>query len=138
MFRIRHAVVLPIAAVGCLLITACGSTAGASSAASSTPTQAVTIAASSPTATSASVAIPTSTAASAAIQKVNANTATEAELQAAFTAAGISSAARWAREVAEYRPYPTDDPTFAKLRGELAKYNPGQTTADQIVATLSL
>jgi hypothetical protein len=73
-----------------------------------------------------------------ATQKVNANTASQAELQAAFTAAGISNAARWAGEVVEYRPYPTEDPTFAKLRAELAKYNPGQTTVDQIVATLTL
>jgi hypothetical protein len=69
---------------------------------------------------------------------VNANTASVAELQRAFEAAGISGAARWAREVEEYRPYPTDDPTFAKLRRELAKYNPGPGVVDQIVATLSL
>jgi hypothetical protein len=120
MLRFRHALVLPIAAVGCLMLAACGPTAGASSAPSSAPTQAVT------------------TSAAVTTQKVNANTATQAELQAAFTAAGISSPAQWAREVAEYRPYPTDDPTFAKLRGELAKYNPSPATVDQIVATLAL
>jgi hypothetical protein len=60
------------------------------------------------------------------------------ELQKAFEAAGIPSAARWAREVEEYRPYPTDDPTFAKLRRELAKYNPAPGVVDQIIATLSL
>ena len=60
------------------------------------------------------------------------------ELQQAFQAAGIPAAARWAREVDEYRPYPTDDPSFAKLRAELAKYNPGQDVVDQIVATLTL
>jgi hypothetical protein len=72
------------------------------------------------------------------VATVNANTASVAELQRAFEAAGISNAARWAREVEEYRPYPTDDPTFAKLRRELAKYNPGPGVVDQIVATLSL
>jgi predicted lipid-binding transport protein (Tim44 family) len=133
MSRFSGAFGLTAAALGCLLISACGSAAGATSA----PVQPVTSAAS-PTATSASVTPSSSSPASAATQKVNANTATQAELQAAFTAAGINNAGRWAVEVAEYRPYPTDDPTFAKLRGELAKYNPGQATVDQIIATLSL
>jgi hypothetical protein len=70
--------------------------------------------------------------------KVDANKASISELQQAFEAAGISNAARWAREVDEYRPYPTDDPSFAKLRGELAKYNPGADTVNKIIATLSL
>ena len=77
-------------------------------------------------------------AAAATIAKVNANTASIPELQAAFEAAGISNAARWAREVDEYRPYPTNDPSFAKLRGELAKYNPGTETLEKILGTLSL
>jgi hypothetical protein len=86
-----------------------------------------------------SVASATPTAAtSAPTQKVNANTASVAELQAAFQAAGITNAARWAREVDEYRPYPTNDPSFAKLRQELAKYNPGTETVNRIVATLTL
>jgi len=34
------------------------------------------------------------------------------------------------------RPYPSDDPTFAKLRQNLAKYNPAPGVVDQIVATL--
>ncbi len=70
--------------------------------------------------------------------KVDANQATVAELQAAFEAAGISNAAKWAREVEEYRPYPTDDPSFAKLRSELAKYNPSPEVLTKILATLSL
>jgi hypothetical protein len=89
--------------------------------------------------TSPATTDPTTTAAPpAAAAKVSANDATRAELQAAFTAAGISSPAQWAREVEEYRPYPADDPTFAKLRQELAKYNPGLGVVDQIVATLAL
>lgn len=51
---------------------------------------------------------------------VNANTASVDELQAAFEAAGITNADKWAREVAEYRPYPAD-PTWAQLRQELSK-----------------
>ena len=132
MFRFRRALLLPLATLGCLLISACGAAAGASSAASTAVTQAP------PAATSATATTPSPGSASVATQKVNANTGSQAELQAAFTAAGISNAARWAGEVVEYRPYPTEDPTFAKLRAELAKYNPGQTTVDQIVATLTL
>lgn len=55
---------------------------------------------------------------------MNASTASKAELTAAFQAAGIPSPDRWAQEVTEYRPYPTDDPTFARLRSNLAKYSP--------------
>ncbi len=88
------------------------------------------------------VAAPASTGTNPAPAKtsrgVNANTATIAELQAAFTAAGIPNAARWAREVDEYRPYPVSDPGFAKLRRELAKYNPGAETLEKILAALAL
>jgi len=40
--------------------------------------------------------------------------------------------------VDEYRPYTTDDPDFARLRRELAKYNPAPGVVDQIIATLTL
>ena len=66
---------------------------------------------------------------------MNANTATEAELAAAFAAAGISNADRWAREVTEYRPYPVD-PTWAQLRQELGKYNIDPAVLEQIIAIL--
>jgi competence protein ComEA len=69
---------------------------------------------------------------------VNANTATIAEPQSTLEANGVSNAARWAREVDEYRPYPTGDPGFGKLRQELAKYRPDQATLEKIVASLSL
>ena len=61
-----------------------------------------------------------------------------AELQAGFEAAGISNPSLWAREVEEYRPYPEDDPDMAKLRRELAKYNPGPGVVDAIIALLEL
>lgn len=73
----------------------------------------------------------------AAVKKVNANTATRAEIQAALAAAGVPSPAQWAREVEEYRPYPADDPSWAKLRKELAKYNPAPGVVDQIIAVLT-
>lgn len=70
--------------------------------------------------------------------KLSANDASRTELAAAFEAAGIGNAAKWAREVEEYRPYSVDDTDFNKLRGELAKYNPGPGVADSIVALLEL
>ncbi len=75
---------------------------------------------------------------SAAAAKVSANDASVEELAAAFTAAGIPNADKWAREVDEYRPYDTSDPTFAHLRDELAKYNPAPEVVEQIIAALSL
>ena len=88
-----------------------------------------------PAVTEAAAPVVTEAAASAA-GKVSANDASAEEIAAALEAAGVTNASRWAREIAEYRPYPTDDPTFAKLRDELAKYNPGDGVVDLIVATL--
>jgi len=41
-------------------------------------------------------------------------------------------------EVEEYRPYPTNDPSWAKLRRELAKYNISLTVLEQIINTLTV
>ena len=68
---------------------------------------------------------------------VNANTASVEELQAAFEAAGITNADKWAREVAEYRPYPAD-PTWAQLRQELSKYNIAPDVLEKIIGTLEV
>ena len=70
--------------------------------------------------------------------QVSANDASVAELTEAFEVASIDNAEKWAHEVEEYRPYPTDDPNMTKLREELAKYNPGPGVVDQIVTTLAL
>ena len=51
--------------------------------------------------------------------------------------AGVSNADRWAEEVVEYRPYPSEDANLTKLRDNLAKYNPGQETTDKIVSALT-
>ena len=80
---------------------------------------------------------PSTTASTAAVGKVNANTASASELAAAFSAAGISNADRWAREVTEYRPYP-DDPSWAQLRQELGKYNIDPAVLEQIIAILEV
>lgn len=71
-------------------------------------------------------------------QRVSANNASRADLQAVFENAQISNAGKWAREVEEYRPYPEDDGDYTKLRGELAKYNPTPGVVDQIIAQLEL
>jgi hypothetical protein len=94
-----------------------------------------------PTATTPAPAASTAPSASApaasAAGKINANTASQDELTAVFETAGISNASKWAREVAEYRPYP-DDPTWAQLRHELAKYNIDPTVLEQIIALLEV
>jgi len=69
--------------------------------------------------------------------KVSANTASEDEITQALTAAGVSNPGRWAEEVVEYRPYPSDDLDLTKLRQNLAKYNPGEETTDKIVSALT-
>jgi hypothetical protein len=134
-----------LALAGALALAACGggddndtatpaaqasTTVVATIARATTPTTALT-------ATTAASATTTTTAAPA-VNKPNANTASRAEMTAAFTTAGISNAARWAMEVEEYRPYPSNDPTMAKLRQNLVKYNPGPGVVDGIVSALSL
>ena len=95
-----------------------------------------TTATTTPAATVASTAAPAATATAAVAGKVSANDATEEELTAAFEAAGIPNAERWAKEVAEYRPYDLSDTTWAHLREELAKYDPDPQVVEQIIATL--
>ena len=67
--------------------------------------------------------------------RVNINDAGTSELEAAFKAAGVTNPRRWAREVDEYRPYPSD-PDFAKLRQELGKYNIDPAVLELIISTL--
>jgi DNA uptake protein ComE-like DNA-binding protein len=113
-----------------LLAAACGGGDSPTVASDSTTTTA---------ASSATTADTTaSTSSSTAMAKVNANTASVAELTSALDAAGVSNAARWAKEVEEYRPYPTNDPTFAKLKQNLAKYNPVDDVVNGIISALSL
>ena len=70
------------------------------------------------------------------VAKVSANTASDSEIESALAAAGVEYPGRWAHEVVEYRPYPTDDPNLQELRDNLAKYNPGEETVDKIVSAL--
>jgi membrane-bound lytic murein transglycosylase B len=111
-------------------LAACGGAAG-------TPAANATANATIATATPVSTSTTAATAASSTT-KASANSATAAQLQAAFEAAGVPNASRWVIEVQEYRPYPTNDPTFAKLKSNLAKYNPSADTLSRILAALSL
>ena len=122
--------VLSVLSAAAVAIAACG---GAASSGAVDPTATAAITTVAPAATSASAATASSTAA-----KASANNASAAQLQAAFEAGGVPNASRWVIEVQEYRPYPVNDPTFAKLKSNLAKYNPSAETLSRILAALSL
>lgn len=136
-----------------LALAACGddSTAAVTPSTGAAPAQAPATPVPPPTAAAAvpSDAVPTEPAEPAdpdpaptepepAAAKLSANDASIDELAAAFEAAGIGNARRWAREVDEYRPYDIDDTNYTKLRGELAKYNPAPGVVDAIIAELEL
>lgn len=115
-----------------IFATACGGSTALSGQASMTAAPA-TASVSSPATAAPSAAATTSTAA-----KVSANNASNTELIAALTAAGVPSPANWAREVQEYRPYDASDANMTKLRQNLAKYNPAAGVVDKIISALSL
>ena len=122
---------LSVLSAAAIAVAACG---GAANGGASNATASAVITTVAPAATSATAA---ATAAST-VTKASANNATAAQLQAAFEAGGVPNASRWVIEVQEYRPYPVDDPTFAKLKSNLAKYNPSAETLSRILAALSL
>ncbi|MCW2651747.1 MAG: hypothetical protein JWR32_2723 [Mycobacterium sp.] len=105
-------------AVLILALTACGGATTSGSSSTKPPTASTTVA-------------------TQPITKISANSAPQSEIEAALSSAGVSNAARWAREVVEDRPYPADDPNLTKLRNNLAKDNPGQETVDNIVSALT-
>ena len=125
-----------VASVGPLLLAGGLVAACSSSSSTSTGTSTSSAAASTTKAGSTGSSTGGGTTGSAAATKVSANTASSAEIQAALTAAGVTNAARWTKEIEEYRPYPTDDPKLAKLRKELAKYNPSADQLDKILSAL--
>lgn len=89
---------------------------------------------SSPSASSPSPS-PSSPSSAAGSAKVDPNTASVEELTAAFEAAGVPNAERWAEEVEEYRPY-TGAADLVRLRQELTKYNIDDATFAKIVSVL--
>jgi hypothetical protein len=121
--RARRA--LTLTTVLSLALAACSTGSESTTTTSPMPSIAATMTSGSPTSTSVAAAI-----------KVSANDASESELVAALTAAGVPNVDRWAREVMEYRPYATDDPTLQKLQDNLAKYNPDAATLAAILAAL--
>ncbi|MEW6583108.1 MAG: hypothetical protein AB1416_10150 [Actinomycetota bacterium] len=121
---LRITMVAALAASASLAVAACGDS-GSASAGSSTAAAATT------------AAVTDTAATSTAAGTVSANTATFEELVAAFEAAGVPNAEQWAREVEEYRPYDTSDPTLSHLQDELAKYNPDPAVLQKILATLT-
>jgi DNA uptake protein ComE-like DNA-binding protein len=132
-----------VLSVAVLVTSACGGdTAGTATPvpavrASTATAQLTTTVPAATTTVAATAKAPTPAATTApVVRKVNANTASRAEIQAALEAAGVPSAANWAREVTEYRPYAASDTNWTKLRGELAKYNPAPGIVDQIIAVL--
>lgn len=141
--RATHSI-LAVGAAAVLFLGACSdsgeqgdSTASTSSpAATATPAGATGSPSTTTAPTQAGATTTATKAATTATGKVSANTATQAQVTAALEAAGVSNADRWAREVVEYRPYPANDPNFAKLRQELAKYNPGPGVVDKIISVL--
>ena len=126
--------ILKVAGVGLalsMIVAGCSGTTAVESTSSRSPA-----ATAETTPTSTSTAVPAD-ASAATGTRLNVNTATVEELQAAFATAGISNPDRWAREVAEYRPYPSD-PTWAQLRQELGKYNIDPAVLEQIIALLEV
>jgi hypothetical protein len=112
--------------VGALLLAAACSSGGGSTA--------------SPASTNAPTAAASTTASagpSTSVARVSANTASQSEIAAALTAAGVPNADRWAREVIEYRPYDASDATLQKLQDNLAKYNPDPATLAGILSALT-
>ena len=135
--RTIHA--LGIAALAAVALAACGGTDKTATVTTLAPTTTVSSTTRAAAVTTAvTTTASTATTTKATTSKVNANTATQAELQAAFQAAGISNAAQWAREVTEYRPYTADDTNWGKLRKELAKYNIAADVLEKIIATLTV
>jgi hypothetical protein len=132
-----RSIIVPSIVAGAIALGAGGGSS--SSLATATPSEATGAIAPATSATTGTTArLIASAAAANSVAKVNANTASQGEITQALAAAGVPNAARWAREVVEYRPYPTDDPTFAKLRQNLAKYNPPAGVVDQIISVLTL
>ncbi|MDJ0419797.1 hypothetical protein [Rhodococcus opacus] len=72
----------------------------------------------------------------AGVAQVDPNTASQSQIQAAFEAAGVSNAGKWAKEVTEYGPY-SPDTMSDTLATELGKYGIDQQTLDAILSVLA-
>ncbi|MEP7161078.1 MAG: hypothetical protein ABI746_08230, partial [Dermatophilaceae bacterium] len=59
------------------------------------------------------------------------------QITQALTAAGVDNAARWAKEIEEYRPYTADNLSSTVTR-ELGKYGIDNATLAKILATVKV
>lgn len=106
------------------LLAGCGSN-GSGTGSSASPTTSVVASSTMPPGGSA-----------ANVAQVDPNTASESQIQAAFEAAGVSNAGKWAKEVTEYGPY-NPDTMSDTLTKELGKYGIDQQTLDAILSVLA-
>jgi hypothetical protein len=125
--RSTRAVVLGAAVAVGALLAGCGSTAATTTAPSTTAA---------PAASTTTAGGTSGTAVAPSVEKVSANTASAAEIQKALEAAGVTNAARWTKEVIEYRPYAADDVNLSSLKKNLVKYNPSPETLNAILSAL--
>lgn len=70
------------------------------------------------------------------IARIDPNTASQSQIQAAFEAAGVSNAGKWAQEVTEYGPY-TPETISDTLTKELGKYGIDEQTLNTILSVLA-
>ncbi|MFE5707341.1 hypothetical protein [Rhodococcus koreensis] len=90
----------------------------------------------SPTTTAVASSTMTPGSSAAEVAQVDPNTASESQIQAAFEAAGVSNAGKWAKEVTEYGPY-SPDTISDTLTKELGKYGIDQQTLNTILSVLA-
>lgn len=126
--RMRRIVLVGVAVLSAVGFAACGSADDAQGGDGAGTTTAAN------TATTATA--PTTTTDVTPLTKVSANSASRDELVAALEGVGVDNADNWAREIEEYRPYDTADPTLPVLQRELGKYNPSAETLATIMSVL--
>ena len=88
------------------------------------------------TSAATSVSATASATGQGAVTTIDPNTASQGQIAAAFEAAGISNADKWAKEVTEYGPY-TADSISATLTKELGKYGIDDATLKSILSVLA-
>jgi hypothetical protein len=83
----------------------------------------------------ATAAAPALATAQALAGKLDPNAGSEAELGALLQGAGVPESQRVAQLIVAGRPYPTDDPTYTRLREQLTK---GNVTGDALTRIIGI
>ncbi len=109
------------AALSLALLTGCNTEANTSTAAPST--------------TNRETMLPSGPASPSQTVLANANTATVAEITAAFSSAGVPDAEKWAAQVVEHRPYSGTD-GWSALRQDLDQDTIDDATFSKITSVL--